>query len=58
MCHQHIKNLNYNRLNTASIKTEGLLIEADGELVGKTPAIISVHGQALLFHMPIKKRLQ
>ncbi|WP_165729137.1 YegS/Rv2252/BmrU family lipid kinase [Pseudoalteromonas sp. 31A1] len=56
--HQHIKNLNYSRLNTASIKTEGLLIEADGELVGKTPAVISVHGQALLFHMPIKKRLQ
>jgi len=56
--HQHIKNLNYSRLNTASIETEGLLIEADGDLVGKTPAVISVHGQALLFHMPIKKRLQ
>jgi len=56
--HQHIKNLTYSRLSTAFINTEGLLIEADGELVGKTPAVISVHGHALLFHMPIKKRLQ
>jgi diacylglycerol kinase family enzyme len=56
--HEYIKNLTYSRLNTASIKTEGLLIEADGELIGKTPAVVSVYGQALLFHMPIKKRLQ
>jgi diacylglycerol kinase family enzyme len=53
-----IRNLTYNRLSTASIMTKGLLIEADGELVGKTPAVISVHAQALFFHMPIKKRLQ
>ena len=53
--HQHIKNLTYSRLSSAVINTNGLLIEADGELVGKTPAVVSVHEQALLFHIPIKK---
>ncbi|MDO6465550.1 diacylglycerol/lipid kinase family protein [Pseudoalteromonas carrageenovora] len=56
--HQHIQNLTYSRLTSAEIMTQGLLIEADGELVGETPAKISVHTGALLFHCPIKKRLQ
>jgi len=50
--HHGMKGLSYQRLNTANIDTPGLLIEADGELVGMTPATVTIHPQALRFCMP------
>lgn len=51
--HLTLKKLEYQRLNAATISTPDLLIEADGELVGVTPAKISVHPRALRFCVPV-----
>ncbi|ATC80683.1 diacylglycerol/lipid kinase family protein [Pseudoalteromonas agarivorans] len=56
--HHTLKKLTYSQLKQARINTRDLLIEADGELVGVTPAVIAIHEQAINFHIPIKKRLQ
>ncbi|MBB1300011.1 YegS/Rv2252/BmrU family lipid kinase [Pseudoalteromonas sp. SR44-8] len=50
--HHGMKELNYQRLETAYIKTPDLPIEADGELVGVTPAVVTIHPLALRFCMP------
>jgi len=52
--HHGMKGLIYQQVNSAVITSAGLLIEADGELVGETPAIITVHPQALRFCTPFK----
>lgn len=52
--HHTMKKLEYQRLNTATINTPGLLIEADGELIGLTPAKVTVHPNALRFCVPAK----
>lgn len=54
-CHHTMKGLSYQRLHSACITSEGLPIEADGELIGKTPATVSVHPRALLFCAPSEK---
>ncbi|TMO70890.1 transcriptional regulator [Pseudoalteromonas sp. S3785] len=56
--HHTLKRLTYSQLKEAYITTKNLLVEADGELVGVTPAVIAIHKQAINFHIPIKKRLQ
>ena len=50
--HHGLQALEYARLTTAEVTTKRLAIEADGELVGFTPAKIKIHKQALRFHMP------
>jgi diacylglycerol kinase (ATP) len=50
--HHSLKRLKYTCLTTAEVTTKGLSIEADGELVGFTPAKVKVHKQALRFHVP------
>ena len=50
--HHGMKGLSYQRLTTVHIDTPDLLIEADGELVGMTPATVTIHPQALRFCMP------
>lgn len=52
--HHSMKGLIYQQLNSAVITSEGLSIEADGELIGETPATIKVHPQALRFCIPVK----
>lgn len=54
--HHTLKKLEYQRLREAVITTPGLAIEADGELIGVTPAKISVHQQALRFCVPVKRK--
>lgn len=56
--HHAISTLTYSQLDTAHIKTPNLIVEADGELVGVTPALVTIKKHALVFHKPIKKRLQ
>lgn len=50
--HHGLQALEYTQLTTAEVTTKGLAIEADGELVGFTPAKVKIHKQALRFHMP------
>jgi YegS/Rv2252/BmrU family lipid kinase len=50
--HHNLNELQYCRLSRAEIHTAGLLIEADGELVGVTPAKVVMYHQALRFHLP------
>ena len=50
--HHSLKRLKYTCLTTAEVTTKGLSIEADGELVGFTPAKVKIHKQALRFHVP------
>ncbi len=50
--HHSLKKLHYTRVAHAEITSKGLAIEADGELVGFTPARIKVHKQAIRFHVP------
>ncbi|WP_404341576.1 diacylglycerol/lipid kinase family protein [Pseudoalteromonas mariniglutinosa] len=52
--HHRLTTLNYQQLSSALISTPNLLIEADGELVGRTPATVSIHHHALLFCCPEK----
>lgn len=54
--HHTLKKLEYQRLREAVITTPGLAIEADGELIGVTPAKISVQQQALRFCVPVKHK--
>lgn len=51
--HQTMRGLIYQRLDNATITSAGLSIEADGELIGQTPAVIKVHPQALRFCIPM-----
>ena len=50
--HHRLQALEYTRLTSAEVTTKGLVIEADGEFVGFTPAKVKVHKQALRFHVP------
>ncbi len=50
--HHSLKRLEYSQLVSAEVITPRQLIEADGELVGYTPAKVSIHPQALRFHVP------
>lgn len=50
--HHDMTGLSYQRLTIAHIDTPNLLIEADGELVGMTPATVTIHSQALRFCIP------
>ncbi|MDP2633454.1 MULTISPECIES: YegS/Rv2252/BmrU family lipid kinase [unclassified Pseudoalteromonas] len=55
-CHHTMRGLSYQRLDKACITSEGLPIEADGELIGETPATITVHPQALRFCVPSENK--
>jgi len=55
-CHHTMKGLGYQRLHSACITSKGLPIEADGELVGETPATVTVHPRALLFCAPLENK--
>ncbi|MEH6394569.1 diacylglycerol/lipid kinase family protein [Pseudoalteromonas sp.] len=50
--HHDMKGLSYQRLTTAYIDTPDLPIEADGELLGVTPATVTIYPQALRFCIP------
>ncbi len=52
--HQTIDGLIYKRVASAAITSVGQPIEADGELVGETPATIKVHPRAIRFCIPMQ----
>ncbi|KPH62945.1 hypothetical protein ADS77_11205 [Pseudoalteromonas porphyrae] len=56
--HHTMTGLEYQRVTVATINTPNLPIEADGELIGVTPASIQVHPRALRFCVPTCTSIQ